>query len=522
MPHSPYPPIPHLYFRTDGIRKLLETRDVTKSPGPDKIPPFILKTCAPTLAPILQVIFTQSLHASSLPHDWLCADVTPIFKAGDRTDPTNYRPISLTSIICKIFEHIIHKHIMNHLDANNILTDKQHGFRPKRSTESQLIITHHDITRLVDRRDVKQVDAIVLDFAKAFDKVPHKRLTQKLKYYGITGLTLHWITAFLSNRTQRVLLDGSSSTSVPVSSGVPQGTVLGPLLFLLYINDLPLSTPNSTTRLFADDSLIYRPIKTYDDSELLQTDLDALEQWETKWQMKFRPDKCKTLHFTRSKIPLITSYSLHGETIPATTSHKYLGVTLSNTLRFDKHTDNIKNKASRTLGFLRRNLHGCPQDTKHLAYNTLVRPTLEYCAAVWDPYRDKDTNKLEKVNKAAARFITNNYTKSPGITTRIKQQINMDHLALRRQTHRLTILYKITNNYIDINKQEYLHYANTPRTRNTHNQKYETSTPSSDAHKYSFFPRTICDWNSLPEHIVNANTTDTFKKLALTHLRSLP
>ena len=123
---------------------------------------------------------------------------------------------------------------MNHLDANNILTDKQHGFRPNRSTESQLIVTHHDIARLVNRRDVKQVDAIVLDFPKAFDKVPHKRLTQKLKYYGITGLTLHWITAFLSDRTQRVLLDGSSSPSVPVSSGVPQGTVSGPLLFLQY------------------------------------------------------------------------------------------------------------------------------------------------------------------------------------------------------------------------------------------------------------------------------------------------
>ncbi len=145
---------------------------------------------------------------------------------------------------------------MNHLDANNILTDTQHGFRPRSSCESQLITTFHDIAGQLDRRDIKQVDAIVLDFAKAFDKVPHRRLTLKLKYYGISEPILHWLTAFLTDRTERVLLDRSSSDTVSVSSFVPQGTVLGLLLFLLYINDLPLSTRNSSTRLFADDSVM--------------------------------------------------------------------------------------------------------------------------------------------------------------------------------------------------------------------------------------------------------------------------
>ena len=407
---------------------------------------------------------------------------------------------------------------MNHLDTHNILTDSQHGFRPKRSCETQLITTHHDIARQLDKTNVKQVDAILLDFAKAFDKVPHRRLTHKLQHYGITGPTLHWITAFLTHRTQRVLLDGTSSDSVPVSSGVPQGTVLGPLLFLLYINDLPLSiSPDSSTRLFADDSLIFRPIKTNDDCLQLQRDIDALEQWENKWQMKFRPDKCKLLRFTRSPSPIPFTYTLHNLPLESIPSQKYLGVTLQQDLKYKKHIDSITNKANRTLGFLRRNLRHCTPDIKHVAYNTLVRPTLEYCTAVWDPYTKQDREKLERINTRAARFITHNYTRTPGITTQIKKQINMDLLETRRQTHRHTIMYKITNNLIDIRKQEYVQTAHTRATRNSHMHKYHTYTTTTDSYKHSFFPRTIREWNRLPPNIVNLPTIDSFAKQVHKH-----
>ncbi len=158
---------------------------------------------------------------------------------------------------------------MNHLDTNNILTDSQHSFWPKRWCKLKLITTFHDITRLLDRHNIELVDIIVLDFAKAFDKVPHERLTLKLKYYGISWPILHWITTFLTNGTQCVLLGGSSYDIVPVSSGVPKGTVLGPLLFLLYIDNLPLSTPNYSTRLFANDSLLFGTVNTTDDCRLL-------------------------------------------------------------------------------------------------------------------------------------------------------------------------------------------------------------------------------------------------------------
>ncbi len=274
MPHDPFFNISSLDITTNGIQKLLDGLDTTKSTGPDHVPALVLKSCSFILAPVLQALYTV-LSSASLPSDWLLANFTPLFKAGKRTDPSNYLPISLASIPCKIFEHILYKHIMNHLDANNILTDPEHEFRPRRSCESHLI-TFHDTAEQLDQRDTKQADAVVLDFAKAFEKVPHKRLTLKLKYYGISGPILHWLTAFLTDRTQCVPLDGSSSVTVPVSSSVPQGTVLGPLPFLLYINNLPLSTRNSSTRLFADDSLLYRAVKTPDDCRFFQQDVNAL------------------------------------------------------------------------------------------------------------------------------------------------------------------------------------------------------------------------------------------------------
>ena len=188
----------------------------------------------------------------------------------------NYRPISLTCIPCKILEHILCSHIRSHLDERGALSPANHGFRKYFSCETQLALTVQD---LVDRRDKPrtQIDVGVLDFSKAFDKVPHKRLMNKLRLYGIDGNIARWIQAFLSNRTQRVVVDGCKSESAEVKSGVPQGTVMGPLLFLLFINDLPsVVDPATTVRLFADDCLIYRTIKNVQDQLQFQADQDAL------------------------------------------------------------------------------------------------------------------------------------------------------------------------------------------------------------------------------------------------------
>ncbi len=279
--------------------------------------------------------------------------MAPVFKKGDRSDPANYRPISLTCILCKIMEHIVSSSIVKHFTELGISYDLQHRFREKRSCETQLVMLIEELYQTIHSR--KQVDLILLDFSKAFDKVSHEKLLLKLSHYGIRGKTLKWVKSFLDNRTQSVVVNGSQSASIPVPSGVPQGSVLGPLLFLAYINDLPQNV-QSRVRLFADDTAVYLTIATQQDSQTLQDDLLALEIWEQKWDMHFNPSKCQVIHITKCKKPIDTTYYLHNTKLQATTNAKYLGVAISDDLSWNTHIDNITKKANQTLGFLRRNI----------------------------------------------------------------------------------------------------------------------------------------------------------------------
>ena len=230
------------------------------------------------------------------------------------------------------------------------------------------------------------MDVILLDFAKAFDKVPFQRLLLKLNFYGIRDNTLQWISSFLHGRTQQVLVEGSTSEKLDVLSGVPQGTVLGPLLFLVYINDLPTVCKTSQADLFADDTLLYQHIRNYEDSAKLQEDLTALEDWESRWQMSFHPEKCTVLRITTNKqYRRETNYFLHGQRLQVIDSAKYLGVTLSDDLQWEKHTQATAAKASRTLGFLRRNFRDCSKQVRATTYKSMVRPTMEYASTSWDP-----------------------------------------------------------------------------------------------------------------------------------------
>ena len=226
---SNYPDMPEIEITLNGVVSLLQKLKPFKACGPDQIPNRILKEVAREIAPALLLLYQSSFRQAKLPDEWKHAYVTPIFKEGDRSTASNYRPVSLTCVCCKMLEHIMYSSIMAHLDCHKILSEFQHGFRKQRSCETQLLLTIHDFTSSLEAGD--QLDAVVLDFLKAFDRVPHKRLCMKLEHYGIRGPALHWLENFLSDRTQQVILDGCRSDTLPVTSGVPQGTVLAPLLF---------------------------------------------------------------------------------------------------------------------------------------------------------------------------------------------------------------------------------------------------------------------------------------------------
>ena len=254
--------------------------------------------------------------------------MTPIFKKGDRGCPGNYRPISLTSIVGKILEGIIVDRIVEFLEENNLLLESQHGFRRHRSCLTNLIEFFHGMLQDFDRN--RAIDILYLDFQKAFDKVPHKRLMSKVRALGITGAVSNWIEAWLKDRRQRVAINGASSNWIPVLSGVPQGSVLGPLLFIIYINDIDVGIVNRIAK-FADDTKLGANVATSESVEMLRLDLEKLGEWSVKWLMPFNLDKCKVMHIGHANQN--ADYLLLDHDIVSTDLEKDLGVLISSDLK---------------------------------------------------------------------------------------------------------------------------------------------------------------------------------------------
>jgi len=504
---SPHRSVPEITVTEKGVFKLLNGLNPHKASGPDQISTRFLKSMASALSPALTIIFQASINQGTVPDDWKSAFVTPLFKKGDKANASNYRPISLTSVCCKVVEHIIHSHIINHLETNNILSDQQHGFRKRRSCESQLINTINDLSKGLNQKE--QIDAILLDFSKAFDKVPHHRLAMKMQYYGIRGTTLNWIQSFLDNRHQQVVVDNVSSKPAPVTSGVPQGSVL---LFLVYINDLP-GRVQSTTRLFADDCLMYRNIRNTEDTVTLQQDLNKLQKWESDWLMSFNPEKCEVIRITNKRKIIHGTYSIHGHVLNQTDQAKYLGVTIDSKITWGPHIHNISRKANNTLSFLRRNISSCPRKIKETSYKTLVRPQLEYASTVWDHTTQTHNTAIESVQRRAARFIVGDYRRESSVTLML-QQLHLESLQSRRLKARCTTMYRIVNNLIEITSSPLQPVQTSTRG---HTQKFYQPSCSIKSYQDSFFPAGIVLWNSLPQILIAADSLEVFKERISLH-----
>jgi hypothetical protein len=503
----------------NGILQLLLKINPHKANGPDNVPGKFLKLCAHEIVEVFQILYQASLDQGTVPQDWKEADIVPLFKKGERSRAENYRPISLTSLSCKLLEHVVHSNIMTHFDNFDVLDDAQHGFRKKHSCISQLIITLDDCANTLKNKE--QTDAILLDFSKAFDKVDHEGLLLKLEHYGIRSSLLLWIRSFLIGRTQKVLVDGAASSPTPVMSGVPQGTVLGPLFFLVYINDISKGLSNGTKiRLFADDSLLYRTIKTPQDSEILQKDLDSLQIWEKTWKMEFHPGKCQLLKITNKIRPSIFHYKIHNQTILETNAAKYLGVVIDNKLTWKPHYSALVSKCNRTLSFIMRNLSKCPVNIKAQCYQTLVRPTLEYACPVWDPHYQNDIETLEKVQKRAARFVTGNFKLETGNSETNRKTLGWDRLEERRQQIKLTTFHRSRLKLLDVPTD---HLRLNPRQSRRQDGPCFTHLSSNvNAHKFSFYPKTILLWNNLSPVLKSTQNKDVFPRgIKLYNLTSL-
>ena len=430
----PSKPVPHETF--DGvldtvpltkcrILKALQHLDGSKSPGPDNIHPLLLKCCADHLAHPLHIIFYRSFTEGQLPSAWKASLVTPIFKKGARYDPLNYRPISTTSVCGKTFERILCEDLTNYLESNSILSPNQFGFRANRSTMDQLLLVYDNVSKSVDMGGV--VDLVLLDFSKAFDVVIHDILIAKLHCLGIQGNFLRSIKSFLINRTMRVGVQGQASKPRPVLSGVPQGSVLGPLLFLVYINSIA-SGLSCNYKIFADDLKVYActdysvksavgPLS----SNSLQRYIDVLHNTAASWGLFMNAKKCAVLHFSRSQAHLEPpTYTLNGIPIPEVESSSDLGVLVDTRLKFHGHIRSVSQKAGGLAhSFLKSTV--CRSERFMLfLLTTHIRPLIEYCSCVWHTGFVQDLKLLENVQRRWTKQIEG--MKSLSYSDRLRSQ----------------------------------------------------------------------------------------------------
>ena len=495
------------------VKQQLKDLNPNKSPGPDKIYPKVLKELHNELAEPIAHLFNKSFNNNKLPNDWKLAEITAIFKKGNRSSSNNYRPVSLTCILCKVMESFIRDEIQNHMEELNLYCKCQHGFRQGRSCITQLLDVMDNFSNFIDKG--LDFDVIYLDFKKAFDSVPHERLLIKLKSYGITGNLFNWVKDFLSGRSQYVKVENEFSKTMKVTSGIPQGSILGPVLFLIFINDLP-ECINSISDIFADDT---KAFNTCNNSDILQEDLKALQEWSDRWQLFFNCSKCKCLHFGK-KNPKRQYYfptKEGNQNIPTCTEEKDLGVIFDTTLKFDLHIEAIIKKANSMIGLIKRNFSFIDIFVFLNLYKALIRPHLEYGQIIWSPQFKRQSRIIENVQRRATKLLPN--LKNLPYEERLKK-LNLPTLKYRRLRGDLINVYKIVSNeksgnkhLLPLNKSKY-------NTRG-HDRKLEKNRFNCKLRQHSFSVRITNIWNSLSNEVTNANSVNNFKKLLDEQLHSL-
>ncbi|HKJ81868.1 MAG TPA: reverse transcriptase family protein [Ignavibacteriaceae bacterium] len=495
-----------IFITEDMVLSKLMKLNVGKSCGPDELHGKMLFELRNILAEPLANLFNLSITTGHIPQDWRDADVIPLYKKGSKVKPENYRPVSLTSIICKILESILKDAITSHLDKHGLIRASQHGFRGGRSCLTNLLEFFDFVTRELD--DGSDVDIVYLDFSKAFDKVPHKRLIKKLKSHGIDGTICNWVENWLLNRRQRVCIDDSCSSWVPVVSGVPQGSVLGPLLFIIYINDIDEGILSKLNK-FADDSKVGKGIKCRQDVEMLQSDLDKLSKWAEDWQMTFNLEKCNVLHCGAkfNHLSETSKYILNNSELQSVTKEKDLGVTIDGTMKFSEQCNSASNKANSTLGMIKRTISCKKKEVLVKLYKALVRPQLEYCNQMWRPFLKKDIEKLERVQRRATRMIEG----CGGMTYEERlAYTGLPTLERRRDRGDVIQVFKMLKGIDNVDYNKYFTISNNSHTRG-HSMKLIKNRSRLNIRQNYFTNRIINGWNTLPNYVVESDSVNCSK-----------
>jgi len=429
-------------FAYEDILKVIHKLKSKNTMGPDGLSSGFLKKVASGISFPLMLIFSQSFQCGKIPDSWKTAIVTPVFKKGLSCDVNNYRPISLTCVCCKIMESIIKQKMLDYLLHNKLISKHQHGFLSNHSTCTQLLECVNDWSLAI--HNSYSVDVAYIDFSKAFDSVCHTKLITKLESVGIGGKLLSWINDYLSNRTQRVKVGNCFSSVSNVCSGVPQGSVLGPVLFLIYINDLiDVFGDFLSVKLFADDVKVYAVLNSDVKVHLLQEGLNKLKSWSEAWQLDLSIHKCTMLHIG-SDVKMLTNnchaYTLGGVQLPDTFETTDLGIIIDSQLRFDKHITSMVRKAHIRAALIKRCFKTRDHNLLFKAFVVFVRPLLEYCSSVWNPRYHCDVDKIESVQRRFTKYIGS--LSNLSYPERL-DVLHTESLELRRLKFDLTMMFRI-------------------------------------------------------------------------------
>jgi Reverse transcriptase (RNA-dependent DNA polymerase)/Endonuclease-reverse transcriptase len=500
-----------------AVKEKIKKLRVDSAAGPDGIGPLLLKKLMHELAWPLTKVMRASVREGAVPEDWRTANVTPIYKKGQKSDPGNYRPVSLTSVCSRLLESIIKDQIVEHLDKSGLIRSTQHGFMKGRSCVTNLLVFLEKLTAELDSGAA--ADVIYLDFAKAFDTVPHERLKKKLRAHGIRGRLLDWISAWLGDRKQRVVLNGNVSAWEAVLSGVPQGSVLGPLLFLIFINDLDAAVSLAELLLkFADDTKVARVISSDADRLALQAALNNLVEWTDKWGMRFNIQKCKVMHVGRNNPQY--QYMMAGQQLEATREEKDLGVIVSDNLKPAAQCAKAAKTAQTVLGQITRAFQYRDRTIFPQLYKQYVRPHLEFAVQAWSPWLQADKELLESVQRRAVGMVSG--LQSRDYEGRLRE-LKLTTLEERRHQADMLQMYKLMSGE-QAAEAAWFRPAPQAAARTRQNADPLNVRPNHgrlELRRNAFSVRAGEPWNAVPAHIKRSGTAAGFKRAYANHREAM-